>query len=85
MHTTLLRKVGGSTMLAVPSAFLDQLHIKAGSIVGMEVENGRLVIKPQSCPRYSLDELLAQCETSAEITAEDRAWLDSGAVGGELI
>ena len=26
MHTTSLRKVGGSIMLAVPPAFLDQLH-----------------------------------------------------------
>lgn len=30
MHTTNLRKVGGSVMLAVPPAFLDQLHYKQG-------------------------------------------------------
>ena len=28
MHTTNLRKVGGSVMLAVPPAFLDQLQFK---------------------------------------------------------
>ena len=35
MHTTNLRKVGGSVMLAVPPAILDQLHLKAGATVGL--------------------------------------------------
>ena len=35
MHTTNLRKVGGSVMLAVPPAFLDQLHLQAGVMVGL--------------------------------------------------
>ena len=30
MHTTNLRKVGGSVMLAVPPAILDQLHLRLG-------------------------------------------------------
>ena len=37
MHTTNLRKVGGSIMLAVPPAFLDQLHLQAGATVGLAV------------------------------------------------
>ena len=37
MHTTSLRKVGGSVMLAVPPAFLDQLHLQAGATVGLQV------------------------------------------------
>lgn len=32
VHTTHLRKVGGSIMLAVPPAFLDQMHLQAGAI-----------------------------------------------------
>jgi antitoxin ChpS len=84
MYTASLRKVGGSTMIAVPTAFLEQLHIKAGSAVTMEVDNGRLVIEPQKQRRYTLDELLANY-TPVEITDEDRAWLDSAPVGKELI
>jgi antitoxin ChpS len=53
MHTTNLRKVGGSIMLAVPPAILDLL--------------------------------LAQCDASAEVSAEDRTWLDSKPVGSELL
>lgn len=39
MHTTNLRKVGGSIMLAVPPAFLEQLHLQAGATVGLAVDN----------------------------------------------
>jgi antitoxin ChpS len=46
MHTTSLRKVGGSIMMAVPPAFLDMLHIGAGTTVAVEVEHGRLVVQP---------------------------------------
>ena len=85
MHTTNLRKVGGSVMLAVPPAFLDQLQLQAGATVGLAVERGRLVIEPTLRPRYSLDELLAQCDASAELSAEDRTWLDNKPVGNELL
>jgi antitoxin ChpS len=46
MHTTNLRKVGGSIMLAVPPAFLNQLHLQAGTTVGMIVSGDHLVIGP---------------------------------------
>ena len=85
MHTTSLRKVGGSVMLAVPPAFLDQLHLYAGVTVGLVVDHGCLVVNPNPRPHYTLDELLAQCDATAEISAEDREWLDAPAVGGELL
>lgn len=85
MHMTNLRKVGGSVMMAVPPALLDLLHISAGAKVGLAVDNGRLVVDPQPRPRYTLDELLAQCDASAELTAEDRAWIGNAPMGDELI
>jgi len=53
MHTTNLRKVGGSVMLAVPPAFLDQLQLQAGATVGVAVADGRLVIDPNPCLTFS--------------------------------
>ena len=85
MHMTSLRKVGGSVMLAVPPAILDLLHLHAGATVGVSVDGGRLVIEPKPRPHYTLDELLAQCDASAELTDEDRAWLQDKPVGGELL
>jgi len=85
MHTTNLRKVGGSVMLAVPPALLDLLHLQAGAKVEIAVESGKLVIEPQTKPRYTLKELLAQCNPKARCTKEEREWLDSPPVGGELL
>ena len=85
MYTTNLRKVGGSIMLAVPPALLDLLRLRSGAKVGLSVESGRLVVEPQKRPRYTLKELLAQCDPKAPISAEEREWLDSKPIGGELI
>lgn len=84
MHTTNLRKVGGSTMLAVPPALLEVLDLKPGSEVALAIDAGRLVVVPQTRPRYTLDELLAQCHPKARRAAEDRAWLGAKPVGREL-
>jgi len=85
MHTTNLRKVGGSIMLAVPPAFLDQLNLQAGAIVGLTVSGGHLVIDPKPRPRYTLAELLAASDYSKPQPAEEREWVDAPAVGRELI
>ena len=85
MHTTNLRKVGGSIMLAVPPALLDILRLRPGAKVGLAVRSGRLVVEPQRKPRYTLDELLAQCNPKAPRSKEEREWLDGKPAGGELI
>jgi antitoxin ChpS len=85
MHTTNLRKVGGSIMLAVPPALLDLLRLRPGVKVGIAVESGQLVVKPHQRPRYTLDELLAQCDPKSARSKEDREWLRGKRVGGELI
>lgn len=84
MYTTNLRKVGGSIMLAVPPALLDILHLRPGAKVGLAVQRGRLVVEPRQRPRYTLDELLAQCNPRARRSKEEREWLD-GKPAGELI
>jgi antitoxin ChpS len=85
MYSTNLRKVGGSVMLAIPPALLDILHLQSGATVGIAIEGGRLMIEPQPRLRYSLEELLAQCDETIEISAEEREWLDMKPVGAELL
>jgi len=87
MHTTNLRKVGGSVMLAVPPALLEQLQLQVGNTVGIAVNNGNLVIKPFSRPQYKLDDLLAEAEASSTypLPPEEREWVDAPTVGRELI
>ena len=85
MHTTNLRKVGGSIMLAVPPALLDVLDVKVGAKMQIGIEDGRLIVEPKKRPSYSLDELVAQCDEAAPPDTEDRAWLDARPVGNELL
>ncbi len=85
MHTTNLRKVGGSVMLAVPPALLDLLRLGAGASVDIGVEDGRLIVVPRTRPSYSLKELLAQCDETAPADDADRTWLDARPVGNELL
>lgn len=72
-------------MLAVPPALLDILRLRPGVKVGIAIEGGRLVVEPQQRPRYTLDELLAQCNPKAARSKEDRDWLDNNPAGADLI
>jgi antitoxin ChpS len=72
-------------MLAVPPALLESLNLKAGAKVGIAVEKGRLIVKPQRKPRYSLEDLLAQCNPKAARSTKDREWLGGKPTGRELI
>lgn len=58
MHiTTLLRKVGDSVMLTVPSALLTELKLQAGSPVHLHAEQNALIVRATRL-RYTLEELL---------------------------
>ncbi|MGI6656293.1 MAG: AbrB/MazE/SpoVT family DNA-binding domain-containing protein [Desulfobulbus sp.] len=86
MHTTTLRKVGGSVMLTVPPAFLEQLRLKPGNAVGLAItEDGMLVVHPNPRPQYTLAELLEESEYSRQLTDEERQWVDAPAVGKEIL
>jgi antitoxin ChpS len=85
MHSAKLRKVGGSIMLAVPPALLDILRLRPGARVGIAVHGGRLVVEPDPRPRYSMTELLAQCNPKSPRRKQDREWLDGKPAGRELI
>lgn len=85
MHTTNLRKVGGSIMLSVPPAILEQLRLQAGSTVTISLEGERLIIESSPKPRYTLSELLAVSDYSQPQPEFEREWVEAEAVGRELI
>ena len=72
-------------MLALPPAILDILQLKSGDRVSMAVDTGRLIIEPLRGKKYSLEELLAQCDASAPLPDEDSTWTGSRPVGRELV
>jgi len=77
--------VGGSVVLAVPPAFLDQLHLQAGASVGLIVTDGRMVVEPKPRPHYTLSDLLAAFDYSQPLPPEERKWVDAPVSGAELI
>jgi antitoxin ChpS len=85
MFTTYLRKVGGSVMLAVPPAILEMVQLRSGAAVSIAVEKGRLIVEPETRKRYTLQELLDQCDLSASVSEEDARWTASEPKGRELI
>jgi antitoxin ChpS len=80
-----LSEVEGAVVLAVPETVLQMLDLKAGSVVALNVDGGRLVVEPQRKPKYTLQELLDQCDFSLPMSEEDRLWMDSPPVGEELL
>lgn len=84
MSSTVLRKVGGSIMLAVPPAILDLLHLHSGSTVDVEVDGGHLIVRPQLRKRYTLAELLAESDYAHPLSISDQEWVAAPAVGREL-
>ncbi len=90
MHTATLRQVGGSVMLAIPPAFLDQLRLSARASVGITVVDGRIVVDPAGArPRYTFAELAAQCDPEAvmphQAVTVDAEWTNGVAAGEELV
>ena len=84
-YTAKLRRVGGSVMVAIPPALLETVSLSAGREVAVSVEGGRLVIEPRQRRRYTLAELLAQCDPRARRSAKERDWLEAPAAGRELL
>lgn len=89
MHMAKLRRVGGSVMVALPPAMLQELALEAQAMVGVGLKDGRIVIDPHPPKRYSLTELLAACDPAAAppdgSPDEPDDWASDAAVGEELL
>ena len=84
MPTATLRTVGGSVVIAIPKKLLELVHLQSGSQVSIDVQQGQLIVKAKKVKRYTLAELVAQCNPSLPITTAEQEWLDAPAVGLEI-
>ena len=76
-----LRKYGNSTVVVLPPGVLRDLRIKEGQSMTLSTTDGALTLVPKR--RYSLDELLAQCDTKAAPPADMALWESARPVGQE--
>ncbi len=83
---TRLKKAGGSLVMTVPASARKILDLEEGQEMAVTVEGDRLVVEPAiRRPRYTLDELMAQCDSEAPMSEQEQAWLNDAAVGREIL
>lgn len=83
MPIATLRSVGGSVVIAIPKRVLELVHLQSGSQVTIDVQDGKLIVEPSKKPKYTLAELMAQCDLSQPLSAEEQEWLSAPSVGAE--
>ena len=78
-----LRKYGNSTVLAFPPAVLRDLGLKVGQAMTMDSRpDGTITLVPKR--KYSLKQLLAQCDSKAAPPRELDLWERSRPAGKEV-
>ncbi len=74
-----LRRSGGSLILTIPQAYVEQNHLEAGSKLAVEISGEELRLRPAKT-RRSLEELLA---ATPEGLHRVEGWDEMPPVGGE--
>jgi antitoxin ChpS len=81
---TVVRKIGNSAGTIIPAALLKKLNLKEGDLVDIRDDEGRIIIVPNRIKRkYTLTELLAQCDESALMPQELIDWDNTPEEGNE--
>jgi antitoxin ChpS len=79
-----LRKFGNSTGLALPPSVLKDLGLKAGQSMTIDTtSDGTITLSPKR--KYTLSDLIAQCNTKAPPPAEMALWEAARPVGQEIL
>ncbi len=55
-----LRKAGGSLVMTVPKAFVDQNELHEGSQVELQLQGSRMTVEAPRRPHYRLADLMAE-------------------------
>jgi antitoxin ChpS len=79
-----LRKFGNSTGAVFPPAVLKDLGLRPGTTMTMDTTaDGKITLSPKR--KYSLSDLIAQCNLKAAPPADMAAWNTAGPVGQEIL
>ncbi|HAH2629089.1 TPA: type II toxin-antitoxin system antitoxin ChpS [Escherichia coli] len=78
-----IKRWGNSSGMVIPNVVMKELNLRPGQSVEAQVSNNQLILIPIS-RRYSLDELLAQCDMNAAELSEQDVWGKSTPAGDEI-
>ena len=85
MPKAVLRAIGGSVMVALPKPLLAHVRLGPGSVVDLSMERGKITLAPRARPRYTLQELLAQCDFRKRPRRAERVWQSAPPAGKEAL
>ena len=73
-------------MVAIPPNFIEHLQLRANTTVGLSLEAGKIVIRPETGKgRIGLKARLKMCDFTKRKTREEREWIDAPPLGREEI
>lgn len=84
MFTSTIQEKDGKFTVDVPADLIQQHGLHTGSSLEVEIVNERLLLRRRRS-KYTIEELLAQCDFSLPISEEDKQWEAMPAVGREII
>ena len=87
MMELVLKKLGNSTGLTFPAAFLKEHGLSDGVVMDVQPQqDGSLLLRPMmQRKRYTAAELNAQCDLSAPYPDDLLEWENAPAVGSEAL
>lgn len=77
-----IQKWGNSAAVRLPSMLLEQIHASVGSSLNADVRADGVLLTPAR-RRYSLADLVGQCDAKAPMPANLEAWSEAKPVGRE--
>ena len=77
-----LRRAGGSLVMTIPKAFIEQNHLQDGSRVELVVSGAQLSVKAPERRRLRLADLIAQMPPELPMV---EGWDEMAAVGMEVV
>lgn len=79
-----IRKIGNSSGAIFPASFLKKLNINDGDSINIFEDGERIVIERiNQRPKYSLDDLISQCDANASSSIDLQDWENMEATGSE--
>ncbi|MBF0264843.1 MAG: AbrB/MazE/SpoVT family DNA-binding domain-containing protein [Gammaproteobacteria bacterium] len=86
MMKTNIRKIGNSSGLIIPAIILKKMDLSEGDEIEIIEENNRFVLEPvKKTGKYTLNELIAECNEDAAGYIIDEEFSDAANVGKENI
>ena len=81
----IMRKLGNSTGLTFPAAFLRELRLVEGQVISVSTQqDGSIVLRPKATrKRFTAAELNAQCDLKQAMPIDLDLWDRMPAVGSE--